>query len=93
MDSPKPRPVLLAVVQHLLLVNVVNDQHLKVQIADRDDRGPRPERRRGRPGDEGMETFRIEVGHNHQVKPGNIVGAIANEAGIDSARSWSYRNL
>ena len=32
----------------------------------------------------GMERYRIEVGHNHQVKPGNIVGAIANEAGIDS---------
>jgi len=31
------------------------------------------------------ETFRIEVGHVHGVKPGNIVGAIANEAGIDSA--------
>jgi ATP-dependent RNA helicase DeaD len=24
------------------------------------------------------------VGHSHKVKPGNIVGAIANEAGIDS---------
>ncbi len=34
--------------------------------------------------DEGMERFRIEVGHNHQVKPGNIVGAIANEADIES---------
>ncbi|MCG6938261.1 MAG: DEAD/DEAH box helicase [Gammaproteobacteria bacterium] len=34
--------------------------------------------------DEGMERFRIEVGHVHQVKPGNIVGAIANEADIDS---------
>ena len=32
----------------------------------------------------GMERFRIEVGHNHDVKPGNIVGAIANEAGLDS---------
>lgn len=32
----------------------------------------------------GMESFRIEVGHNHRAKPGNIVGAIANEAGIDS---------
>ena len=32
----------------------------------------------------GKERFRIEVGHNHQVKPGNIVGAIANEADIDS---------
>lgn len=26
------------------------------------------------------------MGHSHQVKPGNIVGAIANEAGIDSAQ-------
>jgi len=33
--------------------------------------------------DKGMERFRIEVGHEHGVKPGNIVGAIANEAGID----------
>lgn len=32
----------------------------------------------------GMERFRIEVGHSHGVKPGNIVGAIANEAGLDS---------
>ncbi len=34
--------------------------------------------------DVGMERFRIEVGHQHGVKPGNIVGAIANEAEIDS---------
>ena len=32
----------------------------------------------------GMETYRIEVGHMHGVKPGNIVGAIANEAELDS---------
>ncbi|HJV87767.1 MAG TPA: DEAD/DEAH box helicase [Noviherbaspirillum sp.] len=32
----------------------------------------------------GMQTFRIEVGHAHGVKPGNIVGAIANEAGLES---------
>jgi ATP-dependent RNA helicase DeaD len=30
-----------------------------------------------------METYRIEVGRVHGVQPGNIVGAIANEAGID----------
>lgn len=36
------------------------------------------------PPDEGLERFRIEVGHEHNVKPGNIVGAIANEAGLDS---------
>ncbi len=34
--------------------------------------------------DAGFETFRIEVGSAHGVKPGNIVGAIANEAGLDS---------
>ena len=32
----------------------------------------------------GMERFRIEVGHEHEVKPTNIVGAIANEAGLDA---------
>lgn len=31
------------------------------------------------------ETFRIEVGRVDGVKPGNIVGAIANEAGVDGA--------
>jgi ATP-dependent RNA helicase DeaD len=30
-----------------------------------------------------MESYRIEVGHVHGVQPGNIVGAIANEAGLD----------
>ena len=34
--------------------------------------------------DEGMETFRIEVGHQHGVLPKNIVGAIANEADLES---------
>ena len=32
----------------------------------------------------GLETFRIEVGYDHGVKPGNIVGAVANEAGLES---------
>ena len=30
-----------------------------------------------------METFRIEVGSVHGIRPANIVGAIANEAGIE----------
>ncbi|KQQ32962.1 RNA helicase [Duganella sp. Leaf126] len=59
---------------------------------DRFDRGDRPDRserfpkkeRIVRAPDAGMETFRIEVGYQHGVKPGNIVGAIANEGGIDS---------
>jgi ATP-dependent RNA helicase DeaD len=52
-------------------------------------RAPRREFVAKDPGDAGplepgMERFRIEVGHAHEVKPGNIVGAIANEAGIES---------
>lgn len=31
-----------------------------------------------------MERYRIAVGRQHGVKPANIVGAIANEAGLDS---------
>ncbi len=34
--------------------------------------------------EEGKRTYRVEVGHEHGVKPGNIIGAIANEAGLDS---------
>ncbi len=34
--------------------------------------------------EKGFETFRVEVGSAHGVQPKNIVGAIANEAGIDS---------
>ena len=32
----------------------------------------------------GMQRYRIEVGRDHGVQPKNIVGAIANEAGLDS---------
>jgi len=31
-----------------------------------------------------MERYRLEVGSMHGAKPSNIVGAIANEAGIES---------
>jgi ATP-dependent RNA helicase DeaD len=30
-----------------------------------------------------METYRIEVGAAHGIKPSNVVGAIANESGIE----------
>jgi ATP-dependent RNA helicase DeaD len=40
-------------------------------------------RKRERDVDETLETYRVEVGKEHGVKPGNIVGAIANESGID----------
>ena len=50
------------------------------------DRGERGDRRRperaSRPPEENMERFRVEVGHRDRVKPGNLVGAIANESGL-----------
>jgi ATP-dependent RNA helicase DeaD len=59
--------------------------------AERGPRAQRPERpafpkkeRIARKPDEGMDTFRIEVGYDHGVKPGNIVGAVANEAGLEA---------
>ncbi|NUS60067.1 MAG: DEAD/DEAH box helicase [Lysobacter sp.] len=53
---------------------------------DRAERGPREKRDVGprQAPDAGMETYRIEVGYRHGVKPGNIVGAIANEADLES---------
>ncbi|PBS11091.1 ATP-dependent RNA helicase [Lysobacteraceae bacterium NML93-0792] len=54
--------------------------------AARESREPRPPRADSGPRtpDVGMETFRIEVGYVHGVQPGNIVGAIANEADLES---------
>jgi ATP-dependent RNA helicase DeaD len=43
-------------------------------------RGPREE---SGPPEAHMDRFRIEVGWRDRVKPGNIVGAIANEAGLN----------
>ncbi len=34
--------------------------------------------------EDGMLRYRIEVGREHEVEPKNIVGAIANEAGLES---------
>jgi ATP-dependent RNA helicase DeaD len=53
----------------------------------RNERAPADEftakRKREREVDSTLETYRVEVGAQHGVKPGNIVGAIANESGID----------
>ncbi|MBC9732464.1 DEAD/DEAH box helicase [Nocardioides sp. zg-578] len=52
---------------------------------DRKDRGDRPERGERRPRgrtDVPMATYRIAVGKRHKVEPRQIVGAIANEGGL-----------
>ncbi len=62
------------------------DRSERAPRGEGDERAPRPKKDVGprQPPEAGMETYRIEVGHMHSVKPGNIVGAIANEAGLDS---------
>ena len=58
---------------------------------ERSERSERPQREprerapreHGAP-EAGMRTYRIEVGHQHGAQPGHIVGAIANEADLES---------
>jgi ATP-dependent RNA helicase DeaD len=78
-------------------VQAATDKFARPSRFDKPERGERPARaerperpafpkkqREARTPDEGKATFRIEVGYDHGVKPGNIVGAIANEAGLDA---------
>ncbi|NDV91494.1 DEAD/DEAH box helicase [Alteromonas sp. 345S023] len=50
---------------------------------DSRERKPRAPRTSRKP-EAGMQRYRIDVGHMHGAKPGNIVGAIANEGNMDS---------
>jgi ATP-dependent RNA helicase DeaD len=49
---------------------------------NRDDRTERPERR-SRENNQPMGSYRIEVGKRHKVEPRQIVGALANEGGLN----------
>lgn len=55
---------------------------------ERSDRGGerRPPRRRDSTPGEGMTRYRLAVGHRDNVKPGQLVGALANEGGIEGGR-------
>ena len=60
-----------------------NHEHsMKESRPGKEARAPRKGKAKARSGN--MQRFRIEVGHDHGVKPGNIVGAIANEAELDA---------
>ncbi|SMD06234.1 ATP-dependent RNA helicase CsdA [Desulfocicer vacuolatum DSM 3385] len=64
----------------------VREEPLLKTEKGRDHAGERKsrEKRRMPPLERGMERFRIEVGRQHGVQPKDIVGAIANEAGLES---------
>ena len=71
--------------QPLLLTAPERPERERGRGPRRDDQArPRPPRRPPSQPDQGMERFRLAVGHRNGVKPGNIVGAIANEAGLDA---------
>ena len=55
------------------------------------DKREQRKQRQSRPAEEGMQRYRIDVGHAHGAKPGNIVGAIANEANISSKHIGSIQ--
>lgn len=46
--------------------------------------GKKPKGKTGRDRDQELETYRVEVGRKDGVRPGDLVGAIANEGGIGS---------
>jgi len=66
-EDPKPRPA--------------------KERRERPDRDGKPRRERGAPRDRALDydanKYRLDVGRKDGVQPGNIVGAIANEAGIE----------
>jgi ATP-dependent RNA helicase DeaD len=60
------------------------DSRTRQQQKPRREGPPRPAPSRSGPDGVTFQTYRIEVGHAHGAKPGNIVGAIANEADMES---------
>jgi len=59
------------------------ERKARVEHSDRKDR-PKREHKNNFDADVPMEKYRLEVGREHGVQPKDIVGAIANEADIDS---------
>ncbi len=59
--------------------------HEKRERDRREGKERRPKAAKGqRKPEAGMQRYRIDVGHTHGAKPGNIVGAIANEANMSA---------
>jgi ATP-dependent RNA helicase DeaD len=60
-----------------------DDERSGRRRSERPERGGSPRSEGPLPLETDMERYRIEVGWRDRVKPGNIVGAIANEAGLN----------
>ncbi|MEM1068264.1 MAG: DEAD/DEAH box helicase, partial [Planctomycetota bacterium] len=98
-ESGKPMEMIAAALAHIaqqgrpFLMSELpkrdrDGRHRKAEPSDRtrgrqNDNGSGRRDRRSGPPAAGMQRYRIEVGRRDGVRPGNIVGAVANEAGID----------
>lgn len=73
--------------------NERDDRSRNDRSRDKRDHKDRKDKRdkKGKRSDVPMDVFKIAVGHNHEVKPGEIVGAIANEAGIEGKHIGQIR--
>ena len=65
----------------LLAADVDHGQRYQTRRSESRRGEERPEQPPSKPG-KGMERFRVEVGHAHGIQPGNLVGAITNEASL-----------
>ncbi|TFH75367.1 DEAD/DEAH box helicase [Gammaproteobacteria bacterium LSUCC0112] len=86
-DTPAPRPARSKPPMHDAPPRLTQEDIFAEEfaMADREDK-PRKRRERTQTEDGedvAMERFRIQVGHEHGVSPREIVGAIANEGGIE----------
>ncbi|MCP3900728.1 MAG: DEAD/DEAH box helicase, partial [Desulfobacteraceae bacterium] len=59
-------------------------QKKKLKTDGKDSKQSFPKKKKKKFVEDGMERFRIEVGYSHGIGPGDIVGAIANETGLEA---------
>ena len=85
-ETPRPRPSRPAPAGAPRSLEQLAEQALsdfeQSRAAHEDDEQPR--RRRATPG--ALSTYRVEIGREHGVEVRNLVGAIANETGLDNSR-------
>jgi ATP-dependent RNA helicase DeaD len=86
-EQPAPRPARSKPPMHDAHPRLTQEDIFAEEfaIADREDKPRKPRARTQTEDGEdvAMERFRIQVGHEHGVTPREIVGAIANEGGIE----------
>jgi len=83
----------ISIKENSLLLEEKKPSKTRKSRKERDDAQDNKPRRQGRDKpsrtmpekpEDGMERFRLEVGYKNDVQPRNIVGAVANEAGLES---------